>query len=119
MVKGYLRVAGVIFLAAGIVGFFYPFPTLFQLTVLHDFLHIATGIVFLAVSGSVVKSRLTAKVAGYFYLALALFGVFFAHIGSLIMLMPGDNVLHLVIAAFSLFFGYKSQTASQSTDQSV
>lgn len=119
MLKGYMKVAGIILLVVGIVGFFYSFPTLFQLTAMHDVMHIVTGIVFLAVSGSVVKSRVTAKIAGYFYLLLALVGIFVMNIGNMLILMPGDTVLHFAIAAITLYFGYKSSSAAHSADQSV
>ncbi|HET7656807.1 MAG TPA: DUF4383 domain-containing protein [Bacillales bacterium] len=119
MAKGFMRIVGIILLIVGIVGFVYSFPSLFKLTVLHNIIHIVTGLIFIAVSGSEARSRTTAKVFGYVYLLVALLGIFVTNLAGLLILEPADTVLHFLIAAASLYVGHKSSSVSHSTKPSV
>ncbi|TCP30018.1 uncharacterized protein DUF4383 [Scopulibacillus darangshiensis] len=111
MARATVRVLGVIFLILGIVGFFISFDDLFSLTLNHNIVHLLTGIILLAASGSEASSALVAKIFGFIYLVVFIVGLFTQDILG-IMLLPADDVLHVIIAAVLLYVGFKSASVT-------
>jgi hypothetical protein len=117
MARMTVRILGVIFIVLGVVGFFQSFDSVFSLTVNHDVVHLLSGIVLLALSATEELSKLGAKIVGFIYLLVFIVGLFTHSIAGM-MLMPMDNVLHLIIAAVLLFVGFKSTASVQSSNTS-
>ena len=110
-------VFGVVYALTGVLGFvvqgfgrslLLPKETLiiFGVNPLHNGLHLAVGLVWIAVSGSLVWSKATNVVFGIVFAALAVAG-FMNLLGFLGISGPSDpdNILHLATAAMALFFG--------------
>jgi uncharacterized membrane protein HdeD (DUF308 family) len=117
MARMTVRILGVIFIVLGVVGFFQSFDSIFSLTVNHDVVHLLSGVVLIALSGTEALSKLGSKIVGFIYLLVFIAGLFTHSIAG-IMLMPMDNVLHLIIAAVLLFVGFKTTTAVRSSNTS-
>lgn len=107
MAKMFAKVLGIIFIILGIVGFLMPMENIFDLTVAHNMVHLLSGIIALAVSGSEAKSAMYAKIFGIVYLAVAVIGLFATNVAGLVLL-PADNVLHFIIAFASIYVGFAS-----------
>lgn len=105
MAKTYMKIVGAIFVLVGVVGFFFPFHGLLSLTHTHNLVHILTGLVALAVSGSNEKSILFAKIFGVIYLLVAVIGLFTRDVLGLIILEPADTIIHFVFAIVSMVIG--------------
>jgi hypothetical protein len=109
----YALVIGVTLVAAGILGFFYnaSFDTgdglerdavlgILDVNAWHNLVHIASGLLGLAVVGSYAASRGYAIGLGIVYLAVALLGFIAGDGDEILNLIPvntEDNVLHLLI----------------------
>ena len=100
------------FIAAGILGFI-PNPLvapdgLFAVNVLHNLVHILTGIVFVAGAMWLGKPRLTLQVMGAVYLVVALLGLVTAGdmLLGLVRVNMADDVLHLIFAIALLGAGF-------------
>lgn len=113
MAKTVAKVLGIIFIILGIIGFFIPFENFFSLTVAHDIVHLVSGIILLAASGTEATAALWSKVIGIIYVIVFIVGLFTTHIAG-INLLPADDVLHLIIAIVLLFVGFRSATATAS-----
>jgi hypothetical protein len=109
----YARLIGATLVVVGIAGFFYDagFDTgdgasreavfgLFDVNAWHNLVHVATGVVGLAVAGTYGSSRAYALGLGVLYLVVAALG-FIAGDGSevlnLLVVNTADNLLHLFI----------------------
>jgi len=106
-------VIGVVLVAAGVLGFFYEasFSTgddakadkvldILAVNGWHNVVHIASGVVGLAVAGSYANARLYALGFGVVYLALGVIGLLMDNPDLLLDFIPlndEDNVLHLLI----------------------
>jgi hypothetical protein len=116
----YALVIGVTLVVAGVVGFFYSssFGTgaedvdkVFDVLAVngwHNLVHIASGVVLLAVMGSYVNARLFALGFGAVYLALGIIGLLMDNPDLLLDFIPindEDNVLHLLIGLAGLGAG--------------
>jgi uncharacterized protein DUF4383 len=118
----YALLFGVILVAAGILGFFYEasFSTgdsakydevlgVLGVNGWHNLVHIATGVIGLAVAGSYAGARTYALGFGAVYVALGLIGLFFVDDPGLLLdsvpLNAEDNVLHLLIGISGLGAG--------------
>ncbi|HSU79332.1 MAG TPA: DUF4383 domain-containing protein [Candidatus Angelobacter sp.] len=112
------RILGAIFIILGVVGFFQSFDTIFSLTINHNVVHLLSGIVLLSLSGTEERSKLGAKIVGSIYLLMFITGLF-THTIAGIMLMPMDDVLHVLIAAVLLFVGFKTPATVQSSQSST
>lgn len=111
MARTTARVFGIIFIILGIIGFFVPFQGFFSLTVAHDIVHLVSGIVLLAASGSEATAALWCKVVGIIYGLVFIIGLITTNIAG-INLMPADDVLHLIIAIVLLVVGFRSARAT-------
>ena len=115
-------VIGLTLVVAGIAGFFYnaSFDTgddvprdaligILDVNGWHNVLHIATGVIGLALAGSYDSARLFAIVAGAAYILIAVAGFITGDGGVLVGLIPinsEDNVLHLLIGIAGLGAGF-------------
>ncbi|WP_163103435.1 DUF4383 domain-containing protein [Peribacillus alkalitolerans] len=116
MAKNFVRILGTIFVLTGIVGFFFPFENVFDLTTSHNIVHLASGVIALLVSGSETRSAAFSKIFGFIYLLVAVLGLFTHEFIGIHFLMA-DNVLHFIIAFASLYVGFASAKAlSQSKE---
>ena len=114
-------VIGLSLVAAGILGFFYnaSFSTgdgierdavlgVLDVNGWHNVVHIATGVIGLALAGSYDGARGYALAFGVIYLAVALAGFIAGDGGEIIGLIPvntEDNFLHLLIGLAGLGAG--------------
>ncbi|MCH5585544.1 DUF4383 domain-containing protein [Shimazuella sp. AN120528] len=123
MVQGFLRVFGVIFLLLGVAGFFLPttgpIHDLLHLTAPHNIIHLLTGVIFLAVSGSFQWSKAVSIIFGIVYGAVAVIGLFTTDIFGLVSATPTIEVVHFLAAILALFVGFKASkpvAESQTTE---
>lgn len=124
MVQGFSRVFGTVFLLIGVAGFFLPttgpIHDLLHLTTPHNAIHLATGIIFIAVSGSFQWSKIVSIVFGIVYAAVAVFGLFSTNIFGLVTVTPAIEVIHFAAAILALFVGLRaSQPAAKSQTESA
>lgn len=110
MAKSIMKIFGAVLVLVGIVGFFVPFTGLLDLTLAHNLVHLASGIIFLAVSGSDKNSVLTAKIFGIVYLLVAVLGLITTDVLGLITLDAADTAIHFVLTIGLLLAGFKGQS---------
>ncbi|NCN52258.1 DUF4383 domain-containing protein [Candidatus Parcubacteria bacterium] len=113
--KKLAQVFGVVFLLIGILGFVPGITTtghllgIFEVDILHNVIHILTGILALVFAGSAAKMFF--KVFGIVYLIVTVVGFVQGDtVLGLIGVNLADNVLHLVVAAVALYVGFKKDT---------
>ena len=110
----YALVFGVVLLAAGILGFFYnaSFAVgdevesdavlgILAVNGWHNIVHIASGVLGLAVVGSYAASRLYALGLGAVYVLVTILGFAYGDGDAILSFLPintEDNILHLLIA---------------------
>ncbi|RJQ33546.1 DUF4383 domain-containing protein [Candidatus Parcubacteria bacterium] len=113
MVQKLAWVFGIVFLLVGVLGFV-PGVTsngmllgLFEVDVMHNMVHILSGIVALAAAmGAGMYARLYFKVFGVVYGLVAVLGlVMSGNVLGMHMNML-DHVLHIVIAAAAIYIGF-------------
>ena len=106
---------GYLMTAVGILGFL-PFLVIngnllgiFEVSFLHNFVHLATGLVALYVANmnNENSSKMFFKVFGVVYGLVAILGLLMGgNILGLIMVNMYDNLLHIVITAGALYIGF-------------
>ncbi len=119
----YALVFGVVLVAAGVLGFFYEssFATgddtlverdavlgILDVNGWHNVVHIASGLVGLAVVGSYANARMYALVFGAVYIVVAILGFIYGDGDSIFKVIPvntEDNVLHALIGVAGLGAG--------------
>ena len=119
----YALVFGIVLVAAGILGFFYESSfatgddTLVERDALlgildvngwHNVVHIASGVVGLAVVGSYANARLYALGFGAIYIVVAILGFIYGSGDEIFDIIPvntEDNVLHVLIGVAGLAAG--------------
>ncbi len=114
LVKPLAGLLGAVLLVVGVVGFFNdPVLGLFDVNVLHNGVHIASGVLGLgAAAAGYGMSRMYLILFGLVYAVVALAGfVGIAAVVSLLELTTPDNYLHLAIAAVCLVVGFGSSKA--------
>ena len=109
---------GIVFVIIGLGGFL-PFLVtkdsmgmdlllgLFMVGVIHNIIHLASGVAALAASSSASYARLYFKIFGVVYALVTVIG--FIQGNTVLGLIPvnlADNFLHLLIAAASLYLGF-------------
>src|SRR4051812_34890819 len=107
MLQTMMRVLGAIFVLIGIVGFFLPLYGSLHLTTPLNLVHLISGIVFLGVSNSEKYSLWVARVFGAIYLLTPILGLFMDNVFGLFMSTATINVIHFIIAALTLYAGFK------------
>jgi hypothetical protein len=126
----YALTFGATLVLAGILGFFYSadFSTgdterdalvgLFDVNGWHNIVHIASGLVGLALASSWSGARLYAYGFGLVYLVVTAIGFAIGDGESILGLIPvntADNILHLAIALLGLLAGILSAVAPRPT----
>src|SRR3954454_4515035 len=125
----YALLFGITLVAAGIVGFFYsadfgdPGKVDSVLGILdvngwHNVVHIATGLIGLAVAGSYGNARAYAIGLGAVYVAIAVWGFIAGDGTNLLGIVPvntEDNFLHLLIGIGGLGAGFATPTVPAPT----
>ena len=120
----YALIFGIVLVAAGILGFFYEasFSTgdktlverdavlgILDVNGWHNVVHIASGLVGLAVAGSYANARLYALGLGATYILMTILGFIYGDGDSIFKLIPvntEDNILHLLIGVAGLGAGF-------------
>lgn len=114
-IKTVAVIFGLVVLVAGILGFIPGLTVgnrllgIFEIDGIHNWIHILTGIIGLIAAIQENYARLYFKVVGIIYAILTIFGFLFA--GNLLIthVNTADNLLHLVIAIVTLYFGFVYQ----------
>ncbi len=121
----FAALVGAVFLAVGIVGFIPGFTThvgdmtfaghdspsqlfgAFQVSVLHNLVHVAFGVIGLAAARAIASSRLYLVVGGLVYLALTLYGALIdkASDANFIPVDHADDWLHLGLGVGMVLLG--------------
>ncbi|MEO8349556.1 MAG: DUF4383 domain-containing protein [Acidobacteriota bacterium] len=116
MAKTLCKVGGLIFLIVGLVGFATPNLMGFHLTLIHNVIHIVTGLIalYLGFAGSYAGAKTFCLVFGVVYLLIAIIGFMapgtlasiLGHAGPMSSadFMP-DNVFHLIVGIVFLAVG--------------
>jgi hypothetical protein len=109
MLKNFARIAGIVFLLVGILGFLSEnLLGLFHLSAVHNSIHLAFGIWGLLASIGDSGSRVFAKTVGVVYLLLGLVGFFVPGLFGLMHVGLSENILHLMIGIISGYIGFSS-----------
>lgn len=123
MLKTSAIIFGIVMLAVGILGFVpqaIPGDMLlgiFHINLIHNIIHIATGAVaILCGLAGWYPSRVFFQVFGVIYALVAILGFYYMDrpILGLVANNMADNILHVVIAAISLYLGFAFHDTSVS-----
>ncbi len=109
MAKKAVMILGVVFVLVGLLGFFNsPILGIFGTNLLHNIVHLATGLVLVfAASRSEDAAQTSAKVFGVIYALVTILGfVAMSFMTSLLGLNMSDNILHVVLTAVLLYLGF-------------
>lgn len=117
MAKTVLYVLGAVLTLVGILGFVLPSPLLglFAVNSLHNVVHLATGIVFLGVAFMApMQSAMAAKVFGVVYAVVAILGLVMGGdmLLGLIAVNMMDHILHVALALVLLYVGFMGGRSS-------
>lgn len=116
-------VFGVVYLAAGLLGFL-PFVGgsftltngallgLFRINLVHNLVHVVIGIAGLAAAGSLANSRNFCQLVGVVLLLLGVLGIFVASPLGLLYLGGANLALHLVSGAVLAYFGFAAPVST-------
>jgi len=127
-VQRFAQVFGAVYLLVGLLGFaftgFADFAApsddkllLFGVNPLHNIVHLAVGVLWLASSRTEAGARTVSILIGAMYLVVGVLGLFING-GSdlnLLNINQPDNALHLASAALGLYFGLTGRRAVAST----
>src|SRR6266404_4349629 len=117
MAKKFAQIFGVVFVLVGLLGFV-PNPIvsdmgLFHTDMIHNLVHIISGIIFLWVAMSMpMRAAMTLKVFGVVYLLVAVLGFLMTSAGAtsevlgFISVDGADNWLHLVLGLVIFAAGF-------------
>jgi hypothetical protein len=107
---------GIILLAVGILGFIpgvvttnYLLLGIFQVDAMHNVIHIVSGVIGIASAASFKGSKLYFKIFGIVYGIVTILGFIGGGMVLGMMMNMADNILHLAITAFSLYYGFRSE----------
>jgi hypothetical protein len=115
MVQAVAAVFGAIYLVAGLLGFFaHPLLGIFQVSLLHNLVHIAIGIGGLAAASSLANSKRFCQIAGVILLLLGLIGIGVANPFGLLYIGGADIALHLVTGGVLAYFGFVAPVSTRS-----
>jgi hypothetical protein len=113
-VRRFAAVTGLVFLLLGVYGYIDPNGFgLFHLGGAHNVIHLIVGLLGLAAAFGEGYAYRYSQVVGVFYLLLAVLGVFTGDLFGLMHLGLADNVLHFVVGAIALYFGFVLSEAAQ------
>lgn len=107
---------GIIFLIIGVLGFIPGITVdgnllgIFAVDVLHNIVHLATGLIAFLVTKSLSGSKTYFKVFGIIYALVAVLGLMSeGMILGLIHANSADDVLHIIIAVVALYAGFRKE----------
>lgn len=107
MVKAFAGIAGVFFLALGVVGWFmHDLFGIIHFDAVHNIVHLVVGAAGILAAGSEDRSVVFAKIIGFGYALLGLIGFVIPELFGLMMLEMAENVLHLAVGAIGLYIGF-------------
>jgi len=118
MLKKVAIAFGVVMLLVGVLGFIPGITTsddlllgIFKVNAIHNIIHLLTGAVALYVGLTSYKSsRVYFQIFGIVYALVAILGFFYGD-GDILGIVSSnlaDTILHIVIAAVALYFGFAS-----------
>lgn len=111
MLKKFATVVGFGFLLLGILGFFFEnFLGIFHLDTVHNSIHLGIGIWGVLASAKQTYSLHFTRSIGVLYLALGLLGFISPELFGLMPVGFSENVLHLVVGAIALYFGFRLES---------
>lgn len=106
------RILGVVLVVVGLLGFFMTSPLLglFEVDMMHNIIHLASGAIALVVAGNHSMARMFLIIFGLIYAAVAVIG--FVQ-GDTVLGLFGvnmmDNYLHVAIGGVCLVVGFGSK----------
>lgn len=107
VVRRFAALTGLVFLLLGLYGFIDPHGFgLFHLNTTHNVIHLVVGVLGLAAASGAGYAYRYSQVVGVLYMLLAVLGVFVKNLFGLMHVGIADNVLHFVVGAIALYFGY-------------
>ena len=110
--KWFARLTGVAFLLVGISGFFTELLFgLFHLGTSHNIIHLAVGVLGILSSLELRNAKLFAQGLGILYMLIGVLGVFVPDLFGLMHVGLEDNLLHLIVGAIALYFGFVIEEA--------
>ncbi len=125
LAQAYCLLAGLVLVAAGIAGFFVDssFGTAhdghgellgFMVNGWHNTVHLASGLLLLAVHGNAPRARTGALVFGLAYAAVFVWGLITGDsVAGIIAVNDADQILHAALAGTALLSALVSPTASR------
>lgn len=118
MLKKAVMILGVVFILVGILGFVNnPVLGLFNVNLLHNLIHLASGLVLVfAASRGEDASRMAARVLGVVYALVTILGfVAMDLMVKLVSMNSADNYLHILLTVVLLYLGWGASRASSSS----
>jgi len=106
----FARVFGVIFLLAGLLGFFVDsLWGLVHFDFAHNVIHLVFGIAGLYAAGQLDLSVLYTKIVGVVYLLAGVLGLIFPDMFGLMHLELLENIGHLIVGAIAVYFATQNK----------
>ncbi len=112
MAKTVLYVLGAVLTAVGVIGFVNdPVLGIFEVDMLHNLVHLVSGVVFLATAAyASANVQMVAKIFGVVYAVVAVLGfVAPGTLGGFIETNMADHVLHAALALVLLYAGFMGE----------
>lgn len=107
---------GWVILLVGILGFIPGITTsnglllgIFQVDPMHNFVHILTGLIALFCVGSITASKTFFKIFGIVYGIITILGFVGGGMILGMMMNTADNILHIIITLYALYYGFRSE----------
>jgi hypothetical protein len=115
-VRRFAALVGILFLMLGLLGFIFKHLFgIFHLDTTQNVIHLIFGLLGLLAAFDEDFAYRFSQVLGIVYMVLAVFGVLAKDVFGLMHAGVAENVLHFVVGAIALFFGYViSETAARS-----
>jgi len=106
-VRRFAALSGLVLLLLGIIGFINPHAFgWFHLDTTHNVIHVVVGLLgLLAASGEGYAFRFS-QMTGLLFMLMAVLGFFTKDLFGLMHVGLTDNVLHFIVGAIALYFGY-------------
>jgi hypothetical protein len=118
-VRRFSALIGIVFLLLGLLGFFITHLFgIFHLDTTHNVIHLAVGILGLLAAANEGYAFRFSQLLGIVYMVMAVLGVFVKDLFGMMHVGLAENVLHFVVGAIALYFGYvlvESGETSRST----
>jgi hypothetical protein len=110
---------GWVILLVGILGFIPGVVTpegyllgIFEVNAIHNIVHILTGLLALFSASSLSASKSFFKIFGIVYLLVTILGLVSGSVLGLFPANGADNVLHIVITLYALYYGFRGESVT-------